>query len=153
MDLTVVTRKQFTNGTVWALKTEDEYPIEIIDSLYDNVHHYVSTIGIKDMDISWVKDNITLQVSLHSLNEEARNKLIPYRKKLSIKELGQIRTDSDLKTTVNMTLVDFSDFDIEKLRASFDPKYFFIKLSPINPNEISEENSLGVGIIEQVNMI
>jgi len=128
--------------------------IDIVErEICKKAHHYVSTIGINDSDFSFVKDNITLQLSLHSLDEDARNRLIPYRKKLTIEELGQIRTKSDLKTTINMTLVDFSDFDIAKLRKSFDPKYFFIKLSPINLNEISEENDLGGGIIKQVNII
>jgi 23S rRNA (adenine2503-C2)-methyltransferase len=72
---------------------------------------------------------------------------------MSIEELGQIRTESNLKTTVNMTLVDEEDFDIEKLRINFDPSHFFIKLSPINPNSISDKNELGSGVIEGINII
>ena len=72
---------------------------------------------------------------------------------MSIEELGQIRTESDLKTTVNLTLVNEDDFDIEKLKKFFDPKYFFIKLSPINKNEISEKNALGDGVIEGINLV
>lgn len=127
--------------------------IEHIDSLWPGcVHHYVSTIGIQGADYSWVKGNITLQVSLHSLNEEHRNWLIPYNRKISIEELGQIRTSSNLKTTVNMTLVEESDFDIEKIKNWFDSEKFFIKLSPINPNEISEKNNLGSGVIDATNL-
>jgi 23S rRNA (adenine2503-C2)-methyltransferase len=51
-----------------------------------------------------------------------------------------------------MTLVDMADFDIEKLKDNFDPGCFFIKVSPINPNEISEGNDLGTGVIEGVNL-
>jgi len=123
-----------------------------IGKLYPNAHHYISTVGIKDSDFSWIKDNITLQLSLHSLDENRRNDLIPLKRKLSIMELGQIRTQSKLKTTVNLTLVDVKDFDIVKLREYFDPRYFFIKLSPINTNPISEKNELGKGIIEQINL-
>lgn len=126
--------------------------IEMIEEKYPGTHHYVSTIGMKDSDFSWIKDNITLQVSLHSLNEERRDDLIPIRRKMTIPELGQIRTQSELKTTVNMTLVDMADFDVEKLRENFDPDKFFIKVSPINPNETSEENNLGTGAIEGVNL-
>jgi 23S rRNA (adenine2503-C2)-methyltransferase len=72
---------------------------------------------------------------------------------MSIKELGQIRTNSNLKTTVNLTLVDESDFDIDILREYFNPEYFFIKLSPINPNPISAKNNLGLGVIEQINLV
>lgn len=117
------------------------------------VHHYVSTIGIKDSDFSWIKDNITLQVSLHSLDEGRRNELIPIKNKMTIQELGQIRTESALQTTLNMTLVDEDDFDIEALKKYFDPKYFFIKLSPINPNDVSESNHMGKGIIDSVNLV
>jgi 23S rRNA (adenine2503-C2)-methyltransferase len=118
-----------------------------------NPHHYVSTIGVSGSDFSWIKDNITLQISLHSLDDERRNNLIPFKKKLTIKELGQIRTKSNLKTTVNMTLVDTADFDIEKLKQYFDPQYFFIKLSPINENCVSKKNHMGKGIIEGVNIV
>lgn len=72
---------------------------------------------------------------------------------MSIEELGQIRTQSNLLTTVNMTLVDTEDFDINKLKQYFDPKYFFIKLSPINENEVSRANEMGSGIIKSKNII
>jgi len=127
--------------------------IEMITSIWPNTHHYVSTVGIKGADYSWIKGNITLQVSLHSLVEENRNWLIPYNRKVSIPELGQIRTESDLKTTVNLTLVDEKDFDIETLAQWFDPQKFFIKLSPINPNDVSDKNALGNGIIKAVNLV
>lgn len=127
--------------------------IEIIDSRYKNVHHFISTIGIKGSDFSWIKDNITLQVSLHSLDESHRKELIPFSKLMSIEELGQVRTNSNLKTTVNMTLVNENDFDIEKLKQWFDKNYFFIKLSPINKNTISEKNGLGDGYVEGINLV
>lgn len=124
-----------------------------ISDKYPNAHHYVSTIGIKHSDFSWVKDNITLQISLHSLDEKHRNWLIPFKNKMTIPELGMIATRSNLKTTLNLTLVDETDFDIEKLKENFLPKYFFIKLSPINPNTVSEKNNLGKGVVEGVNLV
>lgn len=129
--------------------------IEIIDKQYEGVrvHHYISTIGIKGSDFSWVKDNITLQLSLHSLDEDRRNELIPFKNKMTIEELGQIRTNSELKTTLNMTLVDEADFDIVKLEKYFDKTCFFIKLSPINVNAVSEKNEMGKGIIEGINLL
>lgn len=98
--------------------------ISIISEKYPNTHHYISTIGIKDADYSWIKGHITLQVSLHSLDDARRNDLIPFKHKVTIEELGQIRTQSNLKTTINMTLVDEADFDIEKLKKYFDPQFF-----------------------------
>ena len=129
--------------------------VKMVDEMLPNarVHHYISTIGVKGTNFDWIKDNITLQISLHSLDEERRNELIPFKNKMTIEELGQIRTESELKTTVNMTLVDTADFDIEKLTKWFDPKYFFIKVSPINPNPISEGNDLGNGIIKAENLV
>lgn len=126
--------------------------IETITKMYPNTHHYVSTIGIKGADYSWIKDNITLQISLHSFDDDKRNWLIPFKNKVSIFELGSIRTESKLKTTINLTLVDESDFNIDKLKLYFDKEKFFVKLSPINPNETSDANNLGTGIIEGVNL-
>lgn len=117
------------------------------------VHHYVSTIGLKGSDFSWVKDNITLQISLHSLDEERRNELIPVTNKMTIQELGKIRTQSNQLTTLNMTLVDEADFDIEKLKEYFDPEFFFVKLSPINENDVSDINHLGKGFINAENLL
>jgi 23S rRNA (adenine2503-C2)-methyltransferase len=127
--------------------------INAISAKYPNTHHYISTIGIEDADYSWIKGNITLQISLHSLDEAHRNWLIPFNKKVSVSELGKIRTMSNLKTTLNLTLVDEKDFNIEKIKTYFDKDNFFIKLSPINPNVTSEKNDLGNGIIEGVNLI
>lgn len=127
--------------------------IEIIDKKYPGTHHYISTVGLKDSDFSWIKDNITLQISLHSLDENRRHDLIPINNLMSIEELGQIRTKSNLKTTVNMTLVDYKDFNIDILKSYFDPEYFFIKLSPINENEVSNKNNMGSGIIEKRNLL
>lgn len=108
---------------------------------------------LKNSDFSWIKNNVTLQLSLHSLDESHRDWLIPMKGKMSIEELGQVRTDSNLKTTINLTLVDESDFDINKIVKYFDTDKFFIKLSPINKNETSDNNNLGDGIITGVNLV
>jgi len=128
--------------------------IHLIDELLPNVdvHHYISTIGIVGSDFDWIADNVTLQLSLHSLDPERRNWLIPYKKKLTIPELGDVRTYSDLKTTLNLTLVEEADFDIVRLQKFFPPEHFFVKLSPINPNETSERHGLGTGVIDEVNL-
>ena len=127
--------------------------IKIIDEKYPNTHHYISTIGIKNSDFSFIKDNITLQISLHSLDEDRRNDLISFKNKYTIEELGKIRTKSNLKTTINLTLVAEQDFDIEKLNKYFPKEHFFIKLSPINKNEISNNNNMGDGIIKGINLV
>lgn len=127
--------------------------VEIIGIAMPFAHQYISTIGIKGSDFSWIEGNITLQVSLHTLRPLARDYLIPYRDKMTIGELGKIRTKSNLKTTLNMTLVEKDDFDINVLSCYFDPKFFFVKLSPINPNEVSEHFNLGTGAINAGNLL
>jgi len=127
--------------------------VNILIARFPNIHIFISTIGIKGSDFNWIKDNVTLQISLHSLDENRRDELIPYGRKMSIAELGAIRTQSHLKTTVNMTLVDYADFDIETLRRYFDPEFFFIKLSPINVNAISEKNHMGTGVVDGINLV
>lgn len=116
--------------------------IEILNSKYPNVHHFVSTIGVKGDTFDWIKDNITLQISVHSLNEDYRDWLIPIKNKMTLEELGQIRTKSNLKTTINLTLTNDEKLDVEKLRKYFDPQFFFVKLSPLNENIISNKNKL-----------
>jgi adenine C2-methylase RlmN of 23S rRNA A2503 and tRNA A37 len=127
--------------------------IAILDRWYPNIHHYISTIGIKGSDFSWIKENITLQFSIHSFDEVYRDWLIPYNNKMCIEEIGQVRTASRLKTTLNLTLVREEDFSIQALKQSFDPAAHFIKLSPINLNRISQGNELGEGVIKQLNLL
>lgn len=101
----------------WGLNQENvKKACEILTARFKNIHLFVSTIGIKGADFSWIKNNITLQLSLHSLKEETRNQLIPIARKMTIEELGQVRTKSNLLTTINLTLVDENDFDIELLK-------------------------------------
>jgi len=102
--------------------------IAVINHYYPDTHHYISTVGVKGSDFSFIKDNITLQFSIHSFTEDYRNWLIPFKNKMSLQEMGKVRTKSNLKTTLNLTLVNESDFDINKLKEYFDPEYFFIKL-------------------------
>jgi len=117
------------------------------------VHQYISTIGIEGSDFSWIRNDATLQISLHSCDEKKRDWLIPYKRKMSIADLGKIRTESNLKTTLNLTLVDEQDFDIRILKDHFPKEEFFVKLSPINRNAISDSHGLGGGAIRTANLI
>ena len=72
---------------------------------------------------------------------------------MSIEQLGCVRTESNLKTTLNLTLVEVKDFDIEKIKQYFDKDKFFIKISPINPNATCENNGLGSGVVDGINLI
>lgn len=127
--------------------------ISKINERFPNAHHYISTIGIQGSDFSWIKDNITLQLSLHSLNDKKRDWLIPYNRKMSIQELGRVSTESNLKTTLNMTLVDEEDWDIKRLTENFNKDKFFVKISPVNKNDISIKNDVGDGIVKGINLV
>jgi 23S rRNA (adenine2503-C2)-methyltransferase len=123
-----------------------------VNAVFPNAHHYISTIGIQGSDFSWIYDNVTLQFSVHSFDESYRDWLIPFPKKMSLDEIGKVRTGSSLKTTINLTLVREEDFSIQALQRIFDPKVHFVKLSPINPNCVSDANDMGSGIIHQTNL-
>jgi 23S rRNA (adenine2503-C2)-methyltransferase len=67
--------------------------------------------------------------------------------------MGKVRTKSALKTTLNLTMAREKDFHIDKMKMFFTKEHFFIKISPINPNEVSEANNMGDGIIKQQNLV
>ncbi len=129
--------------------------ISIIDKKLPNtkVHHYISTIGIKGADYSWIGPNMTLQFSVHSFDESYRDWLIPYKHKITLEEMAKVRTDSRLKTTLNLTMVREEDFSLERLTKLFDKDKFFIKISPINENDVSKKNEMGAGVIKQANLV
>ena len=127
-------KKTFKNGVVYCLQLEDGFLVETTDTFLP--YYTKDAIGRHQNKL-----------------DNKRNWLIPYKNKMTIQELGQIRTQSNLKTTINLTLVDTSDFDAEKLGKWFDKEHFFVKLSPINPNNISEKNHLGNGVVEGVNLV
>ncbi|MBL4901280.1 MAG: radical SAM protein [Desulfocapsa sp.] len=133
--------------------TEVKKAIKVISDKYPNTHHYISTIGIKGADYSWIEGNITLQFSVHSFDEDYRNWLIPFKGKVKLEEMGIVETASNLKTTLNLTMVRKEDFSITEMQRIFDKDKFFVKISPINENDVSIANEMGSGIIEQQNLI
>lgn len=114
------------------------------------VRHYISTIGVQGSDFSFITGNIALQISLHSTNEVRRNKLIIFPKKMSIPELGRVRTPGSYqKITLNMTLLSPDDVDVDYLAAHFDPDHFFVKFTPLNENPKTRSNKLGSGVVHE----
>ena len=59
------------------------------------------------------------------------------------------------KVTLNFTITRKEDrkfeFDIKNLKKHFDPKYFFIKISPLNENVHSKEEQLK-GLVKEKNI-
>ena len=62
-------------------------------------------------------------------------------------------TYKDKEIEISYNFVDREDFNIKSLTKYFDKDYFFIKLSPINVNEVSESNNMGNGIIKGINLV
>ena len=56
------------------------------------------------------------------------------------------------KITLNFALAKETPFDIETLKEQFSTEDFFVKISPVNENEVSEENNLHT-LIQNVNLI
>ncbi len=89
--------------------------------------------------------NFQLQFSIHSTDEDTRKKVIPYNiwNLYEIAEYGDaFWKKGDRKITLNFAAEKTNPLDPEKLREIFDPKKYFIKITPINPTGIAKAHSL-----------
>lgn len=88
-----------------------------------------------------------LQFSIHTTLERKRDELIPV-KKWSFEEIAaygerfSIQKNSDRKVTLNFAPIVGYPIDVDYLRNYFDPEYFLIKFTPLNPTLRSQETSL-----------
>lgn len=127
---------------------------DIVFEKLPNAYIFISTIGIKGNDFSWINGkNITLQFSIHSLNEERRNWLIPFKNKMTFEEIGKTRVQTKKKISLNFMILDEADFDIDVLRKYFDPEFFFIKFTHFNPTDYAEKNGITSGLIYNDNLL
>jgi len=81
-----------------------------------------------------------LQFSLHTTDEKLRDEIIPtpkwdFRKIAGYSE--KFFRTGDKKVTLNFALADNYIFDTTVLREYFDPRVFFIKITPVNPTRKS----------------
>jgi len=86
-----------------------------------------------------------MQFSIHTSDEELRNKIIPIKKWnfAQIAQYGErFYAPQDRKITLNFALAHDHALDAKMLRQFFDPKIFIIKLTPINPTMNAESNKL-----------
>lgn len=107
-------------------------------------------ITIKDHLYS--KGKFQLQFSIHSTNEEERNKWISSK----IWNLSEIASygekwfkEGDRKITLNFAVADDSLIDPEIVRKHFNPDKYWIKLTPINPTNKAVKNEIKSGITEE----
>lgn len=90
-----------------------------------------------------------LQFSIHSTDEKTRRRLIPF----PIWDFDEIANygmrfykNGFRKLTLNFALMDKVEVDAKIVREHFDPSYFAIKLTPLNPTVNAQRNSLKSGI-------
>ena len=81
-----------------------------------------------------------LQFSLHTTDEKLRDEIIPtpkwnFRKIAAYSE--KFFHTGDKKVTLNFALAENYTFDTTVLREYFDPRVFFIKITPVNPTQKS----------------
>ena len=86
-----------------------------------------------------------LQFSIHSTDEDVRREVIPYK----IWTLEEVATygeafwkKGDRKITLNFAAEKENPLDPGRLLEVYDPKKFFIKITPINPTEKAKAHSL-----------
>jgi 23S rRNA (adenine2503-C2)-methyltransferase len=146
--------------------------IRMLKKEYPNISVSVSTIGIRNdflqklltLRDAYEDDFIQLQFSVHSTSEKDRDWLQPAKNKMDFKDINEFAKTwvrgGRRKITLNFTITDKkegadihrNEFDVEKLSHSFDKALFFIKLSPLNANMVSDANDL-VGVIQEKNII
>lgn len=91
------------------------------------------------------RNNFQLQFSIHSTNEEQRDKIIPV-KKWSFTRIADYCEDfydnGGKKISLNFVLAKDYELDIDILKAYFNPDIFLIKITPVNPTYKARENNI-----------
>jgi 23S rRNA (adenine2503-C2)-methyltransferase len=86
-----------------------------------------------------------LQFSIHTTDEELRDRLIPVRK-WGFERIGQygssFRSPGDRKVTLNFALAKGTPVDADVLLRWFDPADFLIKITPVNPTHSAVMNGI-----------
>lgn len=116
--------------------------LPVLRSLYPKAALLISTIG-PDIDYSWVMNisreipTIGLQFSLHEPTSAARDKLIPFAKKLDIDGIARVGTEwfhqTGRKPFFNYCAADHNtaDSDADAILAAFDPRVWEATISVI----------------------
>jgi 23S rRNA (adenine2503-C2)-methyltransferase len=132
--------------------------IRILKMMYSKARIQVSTIGIKQsttlvyellrLEDEFGSDWLELQFSIHSTDDDFR-KWLQIGSVMTNKEIGALASfwwhqfpNRPWKATLNFALAKDTPFVAEDLKKQFLPETVFIKVSPINENPVSDENSL-----------
>ena len=100
-------------------------------------------------DTLYPNGRFQLQFSIHTTDPVKRDTLIPFPK-WEMEEIAQFGKEwfepGDRKVTLNFALAQGYPLDVERIKATFDPEHFLIKLTPINPTNKAQENELRTAI-------
>jgi 23S rRNA (adenine2503-C2)-methyltransferase len=91
------------------------------------------------------RGNFQLQFSLHTTDPVLRRSIVPVNTwaMTEIAAYGrEFRSTGDRKVTLNFALAKGSPLEPDVLLKHFDPKYFLIKITPLNPTYRAMENNL-----------
>lgn len=117
--------------------------IRILHGKYSNAALLISTIGPKVdyfsvIDVSREVPTVGLQFSLHESTDEARNKLIPFKAKLSLAGIATVGREWKYSTGGRKPFFNYcaadhntSDEDADRIAALFDPKVWECTISVI----------------------
>ncbi len=86
-----------------------------------------------------------LQFSVHSTDEEQRNRLMPVRK-WSLEQIAEYGEkfvkENDRKITLNFAVSEGSILDARKILKIFSKEKFLVKVTPVNPTHSAQRNGL-----------
>ncbi|SHH37232.1 radical SAM family protein [Thermosipho atlanticus] len=109
-------------------------------------------LGIKE---KYYRGRFQLQFSIHSTDENQRDKIIPIKKWNfeKISEYGEkFVKNGDRKITLNFALATENVVDASVIKDKFSPDKFLIKITPVNPTYSAIRNGLTSDIDIRQNM-
>jgi 23S rRNA (adenine2503-C2)-methyltransferase len=120
---------------------ELEKAFEILTVKYPQAKLLVSSIGPRVdfepfMDMAQRIDTVGLQFSIHKSTDEERNKLIPFKSKLTLKEIGEVGevflARTGRKPFINYCATEESTIeDVKRLSELFNPDVFEATISVV----------------------
>lgn len=147
---------QFARMGEPALNPQVMTALREISWLYPNAIPCIATIGPRDCgrwfnQLLIVRDlfrDFQLQFSVNSTDEALRDVIMPYPK-MSLNELSEYGKSfyrpGQRKVVLNFALQPQWPLDSLILGRIFDPQYFAVKLTPVNPTITGKENRLEFG--------
>lgn len=134
------------------------HAISFLKIMYPKAKIQISTIGVKkseelvarlmELEEMFGCDWLELQFSIHSTDDKFR-KWLQNETVMSNIHIGDLADkwhrmfpNRPWKATLNFALAKDTPFVVDDLKKQFDPKTVFVKVSPINENPVSDENSL-----------